>query len=65
MSDPTWATRSSRWVAPVLGSLGVQKYAADVDTLQRVVAHGVQADGTAPVTIEGDLINFVDSTATP
>jgi len=29
--------------------------------LSRVVAHGVAADGTAPVTIEGDLIKFVDS----
>ncbi len=33
----------------------------DEDTLQRVVAHGVAADGTAPVTIEGDLIKFVDA----
>lgn len=31
------------------------------DTLVRVVAHGVAADGTAPVTIEGDLIKFVDA----
>lgn len=29
--------------------------------LGRVVAHGVAADGTAPVTIEGDLIKFVDA----
>lgn len=29
--------------------------------LGRVVAHGVAADGTAPVTIEGDLIKFIDS----
>lgn len=31
------------------------------ETLQRAVAHGVAADGTAPVTIEGDLIKFVDA----
>lgn len=31
------------------------------EVLQRVVAHGVAADGTAPVTIEGDLIKFVDA----
>jgi len=31
------------------------------DELSRVVAHGVQADGTAPVTIEGDLVKFVDA----
>jgi hypothetical protein len=46
-----------------LGSLGVEKYrgaVADAETLTRVVAHGVAADGTAPVTIEGDLIKFVD-----
>lgn len=29
--------------------------------LGRVVAHGVAADGTAPVTIEGDLVKFVDA----
>ncbi len=33
----------------------------DQDILKRVVAHGVSADGTAPVTIEGDLIKFVDA----
>lgn len=33
----------------------------DHDILKRVVAHGVSADGTAPVTIEGDLIKFVDA----
>lgn len=36
----------------------------DVDPsneLGRVVAHGIAADGTAPVTIEGDLIKFVDA----
>lgn len=31
------------------------------EILGRVVAHGVAADGTAPVTIEGDLIKFVDA----
>lgn len=29
-------------------------------TLTRVLAHGVAADGTAPITIEGDLIKFID-----
>ncbi len=29
--------------------------------LGRVVAHGVSGDGTAPITIEGDLIKFVDA----
>ncbi len=46
------------------GKLGVAKYAGDVtaaETLQRVVAHGVSSDGTAPVTIEGDLVKFVDA----
>ena len=31
------------------------------EVLGRALAHGVAADGTAPVTIEGDLINFVDA----
>ena len=33
----------------------------ETEVLKRVVAHGVAADGTAPVTIEGDLIKFVDA----
>lgn len=44
-----------------LESLGVRKYAGAEETLTRALQHGVQADGTAPVTIEGDLIKFVDS----
>ena len=31
------------------------------ETLQRVVAHGVQSDGLSPTTIEGDLVKFVDA----
>lgn len=31
------------------------------EVLTRTLQHGVAADGTAPVTIEGDLINFVDA----
>ncbi len=31
------------------------------ETLQRVVAHGVFADGLQPTTIEGDLVKFVDA----
>jgi hypothetical protein len=45
----------------MLGKLGVQRYAAEANELGRVVAHGVSGDGTAPVTIEGDVIAFVDA----
>jgi HK97 family phage major capsid protein len=48
-----------------LGRAGNEKfrqYIAAVDELGRVdVEHGVSADGTAPETIEGDLIKFVDA----
>jgi hypothetical protein len=44
-----------------LESVGNAKFAGAADELGRVVAHGVAADGTAPVTIEGDLIKFVDA----
>lgn len=46
------------------GRLGVDKFrafAGDEETLTRTLAHGVSADGTAPITIEGDLIKFIDS----
>jgi HK97 family phage major capsid protein len=33
----------------------------DDETLQRVVSHGVSSDGTAPVTVEGNLVYFVDA----
>lgn len=38
----------------------ITRDAAD-EILGRAVAHGVAADGTAPVTIEGDLIKYVDA----
>lgn len=44
-----------------LGALGVAKYAGAVDTLQRALQHGVSGDGISPVTIEGDLVKFVDA----
>ncbi len=49
--------------AKVVGRATVDRVLGRVDdeTLQRVVAHGVSSDGTAPVTIEGDLVKFVDA----
>lgn len=42
-----------------LHSLG--KADEDYELLQRTLAHGTSADGTSPVTIEGDLIKYVDA----
>lgn len=40
--------------------IGNRRWADDAE-MGRVVAHGISGDGTAPVTIEGDLIKFVDA----
>ncbi len=45
----------------LLGRLGNPRFVGDADEFGRVVAHGVAADGTAPVTIEGSLVKFVDA----
>ncbi len=60
-------TRTSEWAMATTAQMfehvaGRQiRVAGGSDVLQRVVAHGVAADGTAPVTIEGDLVKFVDA----
>ena len=48
--------RAAFGMAPLEGQDAVEP-----EILKRVVAHGVAADGTAPVTIEGDLVKFVDA----
>lgn len=50
--------------ALTLGRMKLGKISEEAaqEELGRTVAHGVAADGTAPVTIEGDLIKFVDAT---
>ena len=60
-------TRTSEWAMAAGAGMfervaGRQLRVPGADVLQRVVAHGVAADGTAPVTIEGDLLKFVDAT---
>jgi len=52
-----------RGKAALFGS-GNAKYRAEHDeVLQRYsLAHGVSSDGTAPVTIEGDIVEFLDAT---
>jgi hypothetical protein len=60
-------TRTSEWAMATTAQMfervsGRQiRVAGGNDVLQRVVAHGTSSDGTAPVTIEGDLVKFVDA----
>ncbi len=42
-------------------SLGKMTQEEGDEILKRNLAHGVSDDGTAPVTIEGDLIKFIDA----
>jgi hypothetical protein len=47
-----------------LGNLGVAKYhdaITEAEMLTRALQHGVSGDGTAPVTVEGELVKFVDA----
>lgn len=54
----TYAFETGRMM---LGRIGNQRFRQYADgELGRVVAHGVAADGTAPVTIEGDIVSFID-----
>lgn len=51
----------NRWDVNPANELGRVVAGDPTDEMGRVLAHGVSGDGTAPVTIEGDLIKFVDA----